>query len=414
MFIGIDFGTSNSAIGVVRPEGVGLIDLENDQPTLPTVLFFDTAGGVAFGRAAMTAYADALPGRFMRSIKSILGTALAEDRTMINKRSTTFVEIVATFLDHLRKKAKAETGDLAENVVLGRPVFFVDYDKKADALAQEQLEHAARLAGFRHIAFQFEPIAAAFDYEQRVTGEELVLIADIGGGTSDFSVVRVGPDRRAQIERHQDILANGGVHIGGNDFDRCLSMACAMPALGYGSFTHHKHLPIPARCYFDLSSWHRIHLLYTHRTVAELRHIRREAEHPELIDRLIHVIENRFGHRLSFEVESAKIRLSSADMTSLDLGFCQKDLCIPASRAVFEQENQSHIERMSQALARTIQDSGVPAQRIGSVVCTGGASRIPAVHQAIALAVPTARVQETDAFASVATGLALDSKRRFS
>ncbi|RBL66552.1 heat-shock protein, partial [Pseudomonas sp. MWU13-2625] len=153
---------------------------------------------VEYGRAALASYIDGFDGRLMRSMKSILGSPLAETTTDLGDGSAiAYTEIIARFLTHLKRKAEARAGAPIGRAVLGRPVFFVDDDPRADRLAQDQLEAAARSVGFMDVQFQYEPIAAAFDYESRQQAERLVLVADIGGGTSDFSLVRVGPERMA-------------------------------------------------------------------------------------------------------------------------------------------------------------------------------------------------------------------------
>ncbi len=167
-----------------------------------------------------------------------------------------------------------------DSVVCGRPVHFVDDDPVADAAAQKQLEGAVRAQGFKHVEFQFEPIAAALDYERQVTGERLALIVDLGGGTSDFSVVRVSPERARAKDRSGDILSTAGVHIGGTDFDRLLSMSKVMPELGLGTRTLDGKRHLPVAPYYDLSTWHRINRLYTAQALRELRSTEREAQAP--------------------------------------------------------------------------------------------------------------------------------------
>src|SRR5690606_18236826 len=158
-----------------------------------------------------------------------------------------------------------------------RPVQFVDDDPVADRQAQDQLEAAIRAQGFTDIAFQFEPIAAALDYERQVSGEKLALIVDLGGGTSDFSLVRVSPERAGKADRGSVILPTAGVHIGGTDFDRLLSMARVMPELGLGSLTKDGKRHLPVAPYFDLSTWHRINRLYDAQALRDLRSTMREA-----------------------------------------------------------------------------------------------------------------------------------------
>ena len=168
-------------------------------------------------------------------------------------------------------------------MVHGRPVRFVDDDDKADARAQEVLEAIARQAGFRDISFVYEPIAAAYHYERTVESEELVLIADIGGGTCDFSIIRIGPQRRERTDRDSDVLANAGVRMGGTDFDSALSIATVMPLLGLGTHLVEKNLPMPNALYYELATWATINFAYSHKKERELAELLSDACEPEKV-----------------------------------------------------------------------------------------------------------------------------------
>ncbi|MBS0244694.1 MAG: Hsp70 family protein, partial [Proteobacteria bacterium] len=287
---GIDFGTSNSSIGVSGANGPRLLPIQGGATSVPTALFFNFDDNTtSFGQEALDHYFAREPGRYLRAIKSVLGTKLYEEATQIKYKRYAFGEIIAAFLRFLREAAGRELGELPTRVVLGRPAFFVDDDETADQAAQGQLEAAARAAGFGEIAFQFEPIAAALDYEQQVTAEEIALVADIGGGTSDFSVVRVSPERAKASDRRKDILGYTGVHIGGTDFDRQLALSSVMPALGHRSPLLRKGLETPSWYYHDLATWHRIHYLYEPKVLPEIRSVMRESAAPDKIARLLRV-----------------------------------------------------------------------------------------------------------------------------
>ena len=189
-----------------------------------------------YGRAAIAAYMRGDDGRLLRGLKSTLGSSLIDEKTRIGARAVSFKAVLARFFQHLHARMETEAGPISQ-VVLGRPVHFVDDDAAGDAKAQGVLEDIARATGFSEVAFQFEPIAAALQYEQGIAREELVLIVDIGGGTSDFSIVRVSPDRARAADRAGDILANDGIRVGGTDFDRLLSLAEVMPQLGFKAST---------------------------------------------------------------------------------------------------------------------------------------------------------------------------------
>ena len=413
-FGGIDFGTSNSTVGVIRNGQARLVALEGEQPTLPSAVFFNFEDGhTYFGRRAIADYTDAIEGRLMRSLKSVLGSSLAREKTRIKARQIGFIDIVGMFVGHLKKRLEEDAGAPVESVVLGRPVQFVDDDAEADAKAQGELEKAARAQGFKHIAFQFEPIAAALDYEQGVAREELALIVDMGGGTSDFSIVRVSPQRARSSDRKDDILANRGVHIGGTDFDRLLSIAHVMPKLGYLSPTKDGKRNLPASYFIDLATWQRINLVYTAKAMTDLRQIRFEAKRADLVERFIHIVEHRYGHALAGLVERAKIALT--DQASADVTVALPDVHFAAeiTRTGLEETVAADIERVSATVRQTIADAVVKASDITAVFLTGGSTAIPLARREILSLVPQAAVIEGDMFGSVGLGLALDAKRKF-
>ena len=411
---GIDFGTSNSSVGVSGAKGPRLLPIQRGATSVPTALFFSLDdNSTTYGHDALERHLTREPGRYLRAIKSVLGTKLFEERTQVKRRRYAFGDIIAAFLRFLRATAGENLGSPPTRVVLGRPAFFVDDDPAADAAAERQLEAAARAAGFETVAFQFEPIAAALDYEQSVGAEEIALVADIGGGTSDFSVVRVSPERARSSDRRRDILGFTGVHVGGTDFDRQLGMATVMPALGLRSPLLRKGLDAPSWYFFDLATWHRIGFLYDHKVLTEVRAVLRESAEPEKIERLLRVLEHRKGHELLAGVETAKIALSSADATTFDFDRSVADISLDIARAELEIAVADGLQRIRSRIESVLRIAGVTPDSISAVFVTGGAAMMPSVRKAIAAAVPTARLIAGDAFGSVATGLALDAAKRF-
>ncbi|RUW45569.1 Hsp70 family protein [Mesorhizobium sp. M1A.F.Ca.ET.072.01.1.1] len=413
-FGGIDFGTSNSTVGVIRHGRAQLVALEGEQPTLPSAVFFNFEDGhTYFGRRAIADYTDSVEGRLMRSLKSVLGSSLANEKTRIKARLIGFTDIIGLFISHLKRRLEEDAGGPVERVVLGRPVQFVDDDADADAKAQSELEKAARAQGFKHIAFQFEPIAAALDYEQNVAREELALIVDMGGGTSDFSIVRVSPERARSDDRKGDILANRGIHIGGTDFDRLLSIAHIMPELGYLTPTKDGKRNLPASYFIDLATWQRINLIYTAKAMSDLKQIRFEAERADLVDRFIHIVEHRYGHAMAGLVERAKITLTEYSWAEVKVSLPGVRFAARITRAGLEETIGGDIERVAATVSRTIADAGVPASAITAVFLTGGSTAIPLAKRRILSLVPQASVIEGDMFGSVGLGLALDARRKF-
>ncbi|MBP2304301.1 Hsp70 family protein [Azospirillum melinis] len=411
---GLDFGTSNTTLGVQDADGFRLLALDGTRTTLPTAVFFDFEHDrTTIGQAAIDGYVSGVEGRLMRSIKSMLGTDLIDADTALRKGRISFRAVIGTFLDLVKKRAEEALGGELGDVVVGRPVHFVDGDPAGDAAAEETLGQIARAAGFRNVSFQFEPIAAALDYEQQVAGEELALIADIGGGTSDFSVVRIGPARRGKADRAGDILANDGIRVGGTDFDRDLSLATAMPELGLGSAMKRAGLLAPKSIYFDLATWSKINFLYTAKAMAELERLQRDSAEPEKIERLIGVVEHRQGHALAMAVERTKIALSDHEATQLALDWGDGDLSLAVDRPALNRATGSLAARIGTRIRDCLSDAGVTADRIDAVFLTGGSTLLPQVRAAILAEAPGARVVEGNIFGSVGLGLTVEALRRY-
>ena len=425
MYCAIDFGTSNSAIAIPAGRGaMRLVELEAGQHSMPTAVFYFVDGPDldgpprAFGRKAVAAYVDGLDGRLMRSMKSILGSSLVEQTTDVGGgRGVRYLDIIAGYLKHLKTLAEAQAGAPIRRAVIGRPVFFVDDDPARDAQAQAALLSAANAVGFDEVHFQYEPIAAAFDHERAVTCEEIVLVADIGGGTSDFSVVRVGPKRALKIDRKGDILANHGVHIAGTDFDRRIELASMLPEFGYGSVgpsvAGAPPREVPSSVYFDLATWHLINTVYNPQRVAELRQMRgfySDARHHQ---RLMILLTERLGHELAARAEQAKIDVAEGGYTRIDLSHVEARLSVPLSEQTAVQAIEADIERIVGAARITVAQAGLKPGQIDALYFTGGSTGLRLLAQRIAAAFPTSRAVRGDRFASVVSGLGLHAQRRF-
>ena len=424
-FAAIDFGTSNSAIALpAGDDAVRLVELETGHATMPTAVFYRVDETHAeperlFGRAAIAAYVDGQDGRLMRSMKSILGSPLAEQSTDVGGgRSVRYRDVIAGYLRHLKRRAEAAAGHALERVVLGRPVFFVDGEPERDALAQATLEAAAREVGFREVLFQYEPIAAALDHERSATREQLVLVADIGGGTSDFSVVRVGPARRGRADRRDDILANHGVHLAGTDFDRHLELAAILPLLGYRSFgPAGRGAPpreVPSSVYFDLATWHLINTVYTPARVAELRRMKSwyadEVQHR----RLLTVLTERLGHALAALAEQAKIEVATVGTAQIRLDAVERGLASTLGEAQASAAIEAELARIVAAAQQTVRAAGVAAERIDLLYFTGGSTGLGALVERIGAGFARAERVRGDRFASVAQGLGLHARAVYS
>ena len=411
--LGIDFGTSNSAVAVRQAgQPARLLALEGAATGLPTALFFNTENPqdqrTHFGRDAIEQYLSGTEGRLMRSLKSLLGSALLQDKTVVHNRAVSYQDIIALFLQMLAQQARSALGGLPERVVLGRPVHFVDDHPARDQQAQEALRQAARAAGFGEVSFQLEPIAAALDYEQRITQESLVLVVDIGGGTSDFSVVRLGPQRAGKADRSADVLATTGVHIGGTDFDRKLSQARVMPLLGLGHIGPHGR-EVPSKVFHDLSTWHLIQWRYAPQAVREAQALRSDYCEPALHARLMAVLNQRLGHRVAEAVEQVKIGVSAQGHAApVRLEWLEPNLQALLSPDEMAHDLQALLAQVVACARACLQRAGLPAQGTGvdAIYLTGGSSALRPLRRALALAFPETPQIEGDLFGGVASGLA--------
>jgi hypothetical chaperone protein len=296
-------------------------------------------------------------------------------------------------------------------------VFFVDDDPVRDAQAQATLASAAALVGFDEVHFQYEPIAAAFDFESSVDREQLVLVADIGGGTSDFSLVRVGPERAPRLERKDDILANHGVHIAGTDFDRRVELASILREFGYGamgpSVAGAPAREVPTGVYFDLATWHLINSVYSPQRVAELRSMRGFYGNPLHHQRLMTVVNERLGHELASRAEAAKISVAEGGDTVIDLSHVERRLEVLLTEREAVQAIEGDIARIVGAARETVLQAGLRPEQVDALYFTGGSTGLRLLAQQIAAEFPQARAVRGDRFASVATGLALHARRWF-
>ncbi|MDD3019730.1 MAG: Hsp70 family protein [Alphaproteobacteria bacterium] len=411
--IGIDFGTSNSAAAIAQGGEVTLIELEGNNVTIPTAVFFNVEENrTVFGRTAINEYLEGYSGRLMRSLKSILGTDLIKESTQVGYDRVNFSDVIGMFLRHIKSTCEDKVQEELNDVVLGRPVFFVDDNPEADKRAENELKKAAMKEGFRSVFFEYEPIAAARDYESTLTKEELVLVADIGGGTSDFSLIRLSPANRSKDDRKADILANSGVHIGGTDIDRKFSLKSIMPDMGYKSKLI-GGLDMPVSPYHTLATWHLINTLYTPKNKAFLRGLYRQSASKSTVDRLIAVVGSHRGHELAGVVEAAKISLSESGTTSLDLDFVEKGWVLNLTSLDLKEAAKAEIDKIVDVAKKTVTHAGgIDTSDIHTVFMTGGSTGLPGFYEAMQRAFPEAVLVRGDKFSSVAKGLGISAMHR--
>ncbi|RZJ21570.1 MAG: Hsp70 family protein, partial [Haliea sp.] len=391
-----------------------LLPVEDVATTLPTAVFFNAEDrSIHFGRDAIALYLAGVDGRLMRSLKSLLGSSLLQEKTAVPEGLVSFQDVIARFLRELRQRAAHQLGQAPAEVVIGRPVHFVDGDAQRDQLAQDALDQAARAAGFAQVAFELEPIAAAFDYEKRVVRETLALIVDIGGGTSDFSLVRLGPGRQASTDRRTDILASTGVHIGGTDYDRKLNLEEVMPLLG---FRHRgpQGREVPSPVFFDLATWHLINWMYTPRMRQQAADLRTSYTDAQLHARLMAVLEQRLGHRLASAVEQAKIAASQGlERAGIDLSAVERGLGAQLTSQAMGRHLAVLLQEVVQCAQACVRLAGIRHEALGVIYLTGGSSALRPFQQALAASFPGTVLVEGDLFGGVASGLAYAGERRW-
>lgn len=411
---GIDFGTSNSSVAIATNGAVTLVPVEGSQETIPSAIFFQAHNRIPiFGRAAVQLFFERQEGRFMRSLKRVLGTSLMNHGTVVNGKRLKFEWIISAFLENLKAKTNAFAAAEIEHVVMGRPVHFVDHDSDADTRAQEELRAIAQRVGYKYVDFQFEPIAAAFAHEVKIAGEKLAIVADLGGGTSDFTVIRLSSQYVNKVDRAADILANTGIRVGGNDFDKDLSLSVIMPELGYLSTYGKKQLEVPLKYYHDLAEWSKVNFLYTPKILSQVRQFYHESHDKKKFGRLLKVLEQERGHSLLAMAEDTKIALTSEITCPAQFEFLENGFIIPVNRHQFETAIQHDVQKIAQAATECLKQAGVAEEDIELVILTGGSTEIPMVQSAFKTLFPHAAIADENKLSSVGLGLAYDSQKKF-
>ena len=407
---GIDFGTSNSLVAVAKnEETIQPVELTIGDSVIPTALFFGEEK--RYGKSAISSYLSGVPGRFMRGIKSLLGSKTETDGTYIDGRFVSFSELIKMFVCFLKLQSEKKIGQPLEDVVMGRPVHF-DNDPEEDKAAENTLEKICHQLGFKNVGFQYEPIAAALHYEHSIKSEELTLVADLGGGTSDFSVIRLSPEAHKKTDRSQDVLANDSVHVAGTDLDHSFAYNVVMPYFGKEG-KQKNGLPIPYSYYSTACTWHEIRKMYTPLYLTDCEHMLREVEHPELFGRYVSMIKKEKGHHVLFETEDAKIRLSEKDKSELDLTEIEPKFYVPVTKEEFLKSTQEVRQKIVSKANETLKMSGADPDQVKNIIFTGGTSLVPSVSEGIRKFCPKAKVRKISTFSAVGEGLALDAFHRY-
>jgi hypothetical chaperone protein len=421
--VGIDFGTTNSSMALVtddaRVELVRFSAREGETFSSRSVLYLEKvkeASGVRrthswTGPAAIEHYLDAEEkGRLIQSLKSYLPSRSLTGTGIFGRRYT-FEELVARILSDLREHAERQFGRPIRHAMVGRPVRFVGAEtEEDDAYAVERLRAAFLKAGFESVELELEPVAAAYSYQSTLDHDELILIGDFGGGTSDFSLLRVGPGVRQRGSSPQDVLGNSGVRLAGDSFDARIVRKLVSPALGSDSYARslNKILPaVPAWIYANLERWHYLSFLRTHEVTEILRSARLRALEPEKIKALSALIEEDLGYQLHRAVQQVKFELSHAESAEFHFRDGSMDLQIPVTRVEFEGWIAEELRSIERSIDSLLETSGVRPRDVDRVFLTGGSSFVPAVRRIFVKRFGEERIRSGNEFTSVAHGLAL-------
>ncbi|MCB1333915.1 MAG: Hsp70 family protein [Roseivivax sp.] len=405
--LAVDFGTSNTAAALMAGNRPWPVPLEPGEATLPTALFFDShTGAVLFGRRAVAALIEGREGRFLRALKSVLGTPLLREQRMIGGARTTLLEVVARFLTHVRTGAEAQVRMPLTAVLSGRPVIFRSRDEAENAQAARDLEEAYRMAGFTDIAFMAEPEAAAL--ASGGAARDFGLVVDIGGGTSDFTVFR-GTGEAIEI------VASQGLKLGGTDFDRALNIDRVMPLLGLGSQLRREFGPgtteAPRALFNDLATWERIPFQYTPENRRAVAQMARLAEQPSLWARLADVLELELAHDIAHAVEGAKIAANTGAGAAIGLTMVERGLTVPLTSRDLGRVLGGFAEDIAAAAVETVSQAGLPPQALTRIVMVGGSSLLGPVEDAVRARLPGAVLDRSDPFTAIVDGLAIAAAR---
>ncbi len=406
-YVGIDFGTTNSAVAVADDRGEVQLASLAGAPHWRTVLFFEAGGRLSAGAPAIARYLETGgEGRLIQSIKSHLASSSFSKTTIFGRRWT-LEDMIAAYLRQVRA---ASPIDLGSRAVVGRPVRYWGADTaEDDARALARMRTALATAGFDDVVFEFEPVGAAARYAARLDHDELIVVADFGGGTTDFSVIRVGPTAGGKV------LANAGIGVSGDAFDARVIDAIVAPALGRG--TRYRvdefaaEAPVPAWIYGHLRRWHYLSFLKEESTLRLLERVTRGALDPVKIERLVRVVDEDLGMLLHRSVEGAKVRLSAADQERVALE--QIELDLPITRAGFDGWIGEDLDAIGVILDGVLAAADVTTAQIDRVFATGGSSLVPAVRERLAARFGAAKLEGGDELTSVAWGLAARARQVF-
>lgn len=408
---GIDFGTTNSALAIYDEDAKEI----HSTIIIPSLIYFyhqlnpGAEKSYVVGEEAISAYLnDGMKGRFIKSIKQILSRSSFIETRIHNKRYNAS-DLVAIILKELKERADQIIGQECHKAIIGRPVFFNDDDVNKDALAQKRLNKAAEIAGFTEVRFQFEPIGAAFAYEKTLVKKERVLVADLGGGTTDFTYLVLNPSKVGDKDRKKDMMATGGVYVGGDSFDSTFMWEVGTPYFGKHTqyeATSGKVLTVPKSLFVNICSWEQMNFFNGQRIKKDIDNYYYYSGNDRQFKNLITLIENNLGYSVFQAIEKTKITLSTA--SSSNFKYHEMDIKIFENIQLSHYENiiKKDVDRIATYLEQFMQQNNIEVNDIDSLFLTGGTSMVSSIQKLFKTKFPNLTLNAGDNFRSVANGLA--------
>ncbi|EKS1205738.1 molecular chaperone [Escherichia coli] len=442
MFIGFDYGTANCSVAVMQDGAPRMLMMENGSSLLPSMLSAPTreavsewlyrhhqvpatgdetqallrramnynrdedievlGNSVQFGLASLKQYIDD-PEEvyFVKSPKSFLGASGLKPQQV-----AVFEDLVCSMMLHIRQQAQSQLQETIEQAVIGRPINFQGLGSdEANTQAVGILQRAAQRAGFRDVVFQYEPVAAGLDFEASLSEEKRVLVVDIGGGTTDCSVLLMGPQWRTRHDREQSMLGHSGCRVGGNDLDIALAFKSLMPLLGMGGETE-KGIALPILPWWNAVAINDVPAqtdFYSSANGRLLRDLARDARDAEKVSLLYKVWQQRLSYRLVRSAEESKIALSESAQIDTHLPFISDTLATAISQDGLEAALNQPLTRILEQVQLALENS---SEKPDVIYLTGGSARSPLIKKALAEQLPGIPVAGGDDFGSVTAGLA--------
>ncbi|TDQ11960.1 Hsp70 family protein [Pedobacter metabolipauper] len=408
---GIDFGTTNSALSIYDEEKKEIIKTI----TVPSILYFLNEQKATeplkyvVGEEAIAAYInEGMKGRFMKSVKRILPRSSFIE-TRIHNRKYTASDLVTLILKELKTKADEIIGYDCGKAIIGRPVFFDDDNTDKDALAQRRLMKAAENAGFTDFRFQFEPIGAAFAYEKTITKKEKVLVADLGGGTTDFTFLELDPDKVGSKNRRKDIIATGGIYIGGDSFDSAFMWEKGTPYFGKHTVYEAapgKMLTVPVSLFANICSWEQMNFFNGLKVKNDMQNYYHFSKKDRKFKNLLTLTDNNLGYSVFQAIEKTKIDLSKGTRSQFFYSNMEIDIDEMITIDQYDTIINKDIQKISQYLDVFLSKYQIQPEHIDSLFLTGGTSLVSAVKNLFQTRFPNTPIHSGDNFISVAKGLA--------